>query len=90
MKYYAAGWNMPGYMPEMDVAHFDNFDDAKRYIIDEMLSVADSVEDEDDAEEITNDAEDVNLESREFVYGPYDGYVYWVSEIPESDYDPGD
>lgn len=79
---WTAGWNQPGYLPSTDVAEFDDFDDAKRYIIDEMLRHADEVDDEDTAEDLTNDAEDINLESAHpFVYGPYDGYIYWVDEI---------
>lgn len=82
MANFTAGWNQPGELPESDPAEFDTFDEAKRYIIDQMLQLADDVAeggDEDLAEEITNDAEDVNLESREFVTGPYDGDVYWVA-----------
>lgn len=77
---FIAGWNQPGYLPESDPAEFDTFDEAKRYIIDEMLQLADEVESEDDAEEISGAAEDVNLESRPFTAGPFDGYVFWVVE----------
>ncbi len=91
MAKYAAGWNMPGYMPEMDVVHFDNFDDAKQYIIDELLNQADqsgALDEEDLAEDYNEAAEDTNLESRPFSVGPLDQYIYWVDEISEEDYDP--
>ena len=78
---YIAGSNNPGYLPQ-NVEEFDDFDDAKRYIIDEMLFDADNFAeggDEDKAEDISNAAEDVNLES-----GPFEiltsGIVWWVVE----------
>lgn len=35
-----AGWNMPGYMPDSDPAEFDNFEDARAYIAEELRNVA--------------------------------------------------
>lgn len=67
--YYAVGHNVAGYMPECDVVVFESFDDAKRYLIDEMLRAADYAETETIAEDLTNSAEDVNLwSSPDFVY----------------------
>lgn len=76
---YVAGSNNPGYLPQ-NVEEFDDFDSAKRYIIEEMERDADDFGEqgsEDMAEDISNAAEDVNLES-----GPFEvlvrGIVYWV------------
>ena len=76
---FVAGWNMPGYMPDSEPAEFDNAEDAKRYILDEIASHAENTTNEDDAETLTAFAEDVNLESDEFSAQCLN-YVYWVTE----------
>lgn len=81
---FVAGWNMPGYLPEMEPAGFETFDEAKRFIIDELKSVEDSTAadgNETAAEEACSLAEDVNLESGPFTTGEVEGYVYWV-DVP--------
>lgn len=56
---FVAGWNMPGYMPDSEPASFDNAENARIYIADEMESEADNIEsdvenpDESDLEPIT-------------------------------------
>jgi hypothetical protein len=89
--YYAVGNNVAGYMPEADVEVFEDFDRAKRYLIDEMLRAADYAETETIAEELTNSAEDVNLWN-----GPDCVYVemidslhciptaWWITETDEA------
>jgi hypothetical protein len=84
MAKYSAGSNNPGYLPN-NVEDFDDFDEAKGYVIDEMLVDADwrgDVGDEDWAEELTNAAEDVNLESSPFET-EIRGIVYWVMDNDE-------
>lgn len=39
---WIAGYNMPGYLPEMEPAAFETFDEARRFIIDEMERAADA------------------------------------------------
>ena len=76
---FVAGWNMPGYMPDSEPASFDNFDDAKRYIIGELKTAEDCADNEDVATEFCHAAEDVNLESSDFgitVAGDH----YWVTQ----------
>lgn len=34
--HWHVGWNMPGYLPECNVASFDNIEDARTYLIDEL------------------------------------------------------
>ena len=80
---YVAGWNMPGYLPEMDVADFDTFDEAKQFIIDELLEQADqsgALDENDLADDFDEAAQDTNLETRPFSVGPLDQYLYWVDE----------
>jgi len=76
---FVAGWNMPGYMPDSEPEEFDNAEDAKRYILDEIASHAENTTNEGDAETLTAFAEDVNLESDEFSAQCLN-YVYWVTE----------
>lgn len=40
--HFHAGWNMPGYMPDSEPSTFEDFDTAKRYVIDELESYADA------------------------------------------------
>lgn len=75
---YIIGNNMPGYMPDSEPFTVEGtFDEAKRALIDELLFAAEYAATEEEAEELTNAAEDVNLWS-----GPdsiYVGnYVYWI------------
>lgn len=40
-RQWAAGWNMPGYMPEAEPAAFDSWAEAAQYIIGELRLEAD-------------------------------------------------
>lgn len=80
---FIAGWNQPGYLPESDPEEFDTFDEAKRYIIDEIKRAEDDAGDSDDeelAEDLCALAEDINLESDPFSVLAPDGFAYWVTE----------
>lgn len=85
---YAAGWNMPGYMPDSDPAEFDDADDARAYIIEEMRNHVEEIEGVDDEErekiETLNEAADAleNLTAEEAgaEYGnTVAGLHYWIS-----------
>ena len=81
---YLAMWNTPGHLPEMDPVPFalDDFDGAKRYVIDELLRQADDADAFPApmcAHAFSHAAEDVNLESGLFTTPVMpDGYVYSV------------
>lgn len=81
---FAAGSNMPGYLPEGDEAPgtFLSFEEAKAALIYDMLSMADETEDEDEAESLTHAAEAVNLWN-----GPDTveaaGLAWWVMDVDE-------
>lgn len=86
---FVAGWNMAGYMPDMDPSEFDNVDDAKRFIIHELKLDELEKENEQEAETLCAFAEEVNLENDEFSLNCL-GIVYWVTEdgfIPLPEYD---
>lgn len=63
---FVAGWNMPGYMPDNVPEEFDNADDAKSYIIEELENYLDQLEDDylDQLEE-SGDGEEVAARLRE-------------------------
>ena len=79
---------MPGYLPEIEPAEFDTFEDAKAFIIAEMKSMEDSVETETEAEVYCHEAEDVNLwaecdSPHAHTSHALFGYVYWVQAETE-------
>lgn len=63
--------SIPGYLPEAEPVVFSEADEARRYIIDELLRLADDGDvPEEEAETMTFLAEDVNL-SGDSGYFPY-------------------
>lgn len=85
MTHYHAGWNMPGYMPEMDASYpYESAEDAKEGMIDDLLrhaDQADMVDDHNNAETLSSLAEDLNLSD---VSNGWDGWTdelhYWIEE----------
>lgn len=77
---FVIGNNLPGYMPDSEpYAITGTLDDARRALIADLLFEADYAPNEEDAEDYTAAAEDVNLWS-----GPDSvsvcGRVYWISQ----------
>lgn len=68
---YAAGWNLPGYLPDSPPALFESEDEANAYIKDERDSAAEMYA------EASANAEDGN--------GGSDPYHYFVEPITVSD-----
>lgn len=58
---YAAGWNMPGYMPDSEPSEFDNFEEARDSLVGTLEQFADEVE--ETAEETANDDPIVSKEA---------------------------
>ena len=82
---FVAGWNTPGYLPEMEPAFFRYFDDAKRFILNALGEFEDElgVHGLDDlADTISGQRQDINLESADFSVEVDDGTTlncaYWV------------
>lgn len=85
---YSAGYNMPGYMPEMDPFETDDFDDAREFIVDELDNAGDIAANSDDAdaanecEDAKEDAENWTATGGNMYWSAYcDGYVYWITEL---------
>lgn len=77
---YAAGWNMPGYMPDNPPAIFMDADEARVYLIDQIKCEEESAETEEEAETLCAFAEDVNLERGEFS-AQCGNTVYFVQKL---------
>lgn len=78
---YVAGWNAPGYVPDMDTREserfddtreFERFDDAREFLISELSDLDDSAR----AIELIRI---YDVPGYFEVMGP-DGFIYWVDE----------
>ena len=92
-KPFAAGWNMPGYMPDNEPAAFETWEDAAEYIKSEIQRAFDEIESpaEDemaDFESITQDAE--NSDAARGFGRTYRDYHYWITESESPFEDPDD
>lgn len=79
-KPYAAGWNMPGYMPDSEPARFQSFEEAAAYIAEEMARDA---EEDPEAEHVANleAAQSCLANAAGPEYGETIGaYHYWIVE----------
>lgn len=73
---FIAGWNQPGYLPEVEREEFDTFEDARQYLLDTVDRWLDEDWEEPDVDSLTAD-DIVNA----FGWGEYKGYNLWVEEI---------
>lgn len=79
---FVAGWNMSGYMPDMEPAEFDNAEDAKDYIIKELEARLE--ESEESADVGFSEARETLQESVEAEFCMnVRGMVFWVTEDGE-------
>ena len=69
---YVAGWNAPGYVPDMDTCESERFDDAREFLISVLSDL-------DDAAHAIQLIRSYDVPGYFEVMGP-DGYVYWVDE----------
>mgnify|MGYP000467624731 CR=1 FL=1 len=69
-KSFSAGWNMPGYLPEMEPQYFDQFEEAKAFIYHEL-------------NELECPSEDLQLifDAAEPFCLQFGDYVYWVDDL---------
>jgi hypothetical protein len=87
---YVAGWNMPGYLPDNEPARFDDADDARQYLAEELENTADQIDDEDmgdprraDWRAIAADLRAQDFEGSAAEWGQTIGtWHYWISFQP--------
>lgn len=82
MKRYIAGWNMPGYLPEIEPVEFDSFKEAKKYIVEELFRYMHELYDAgelDDGEAEQTEIEILILEELEYDFNFRLGdYIFWT------------
>lgn len=97
-KYFSAGWNMPGFMPDCAPGDFETVEEAADYLADSMEDTADYLEDSADygdlkkAEGMREQAGHVRTSTGEVSFYAADGLVYWIAQahqfgLDDSDYE---
>lgn len=76
---YVVGWNLCGYMPDSEPAEVEDFETAKRCLIDDLKRAEEDAESEEEAEDYCHAAEDVNLWSTPQTV-IVRGCAYWIAE----------
>lgn len=82
---YIVGWNMPGYMPETDPVEFDDFAEAREYLVEELDRSTDMIADSGTYSEADfQEAEGAIAQVKDAQVPVHidfpDGYVYWIEE----------
>lgn len=76
---YTIGFNMVGYLPEMEPYTCDTADEAKRAMLDELDRDEDNAADEDTATELSHLGQDLNLSDVSDGWGAIVGNIsYWI------------
>lgn len=87
--HFHAGYNMPGYLPEMEPATLETWEDAKAYMIFELDRTGDfefdsgTPEGKDIADELSGEMEDLNLTSGPEWGTTVGNLAYWITPCTE-------
>lgn len=89
---FAAGWNMPGYMPDNEPACFETYDDAKAYIADEIRRHGEELDLDVDDTSAIDAAKRCEESDEETGFGETVGeYHFWITDTKENNFeDPED
>lgn len=85
---YTAGWNMPGYLPEMEPCSFDTWEEAVEFLYQELKDLAMNSAVEDPEKSAFYEGAN-QVKSWSGTYSSYttsempDGYVYWININPD-------
>ena len=84
---YIAGWNMPGYLPEVDPWVTDNYDDAVEYLLDEMARYSETLDNDDDYDEYRGAVASVESDRANGVevFVSLGKCIYWVTVTNEEE-----
>lgn len=85
-KPWAAGWNMPGYLPDSEPGAFAAWADARDYIEAELTRAADDAEDEEEAAEYTLAAARMPDLDEDQEFGATIGRGHWWITRSESEF----
>lgn len=92
-KPFAAGWNMPGYMPDNDPVTFETWQDAADYIVGEIERAFDEIENPTEEQAEDFEAAKSAAEDSDAVKGfglTCGQYHYWITESAQAFDDPDD
>ena len=84
-RLWIAGYNQPGYLPDMEPAEFDNFGEAAAFLIEELQLDAERMADEgrdeaaEQCEALWKDLLEETPHNREWS-GAARGFEYWIKE----------
>ena len=85
--HYHAGWNMPGYLPEMEPATLEDAESAGEFLRDELSEILGWMEEEDSEgdglEEIIAELESLDADELRNWSGLSERLAYWISECSE-------
>ena len=88
LKPWAAGWNMPGYMPDREPGAFSTWEEARDSLIEDMERAADETDDETEAAELREWVAAVSTATENAPWGATVGAYHWW--ITTADTDPDD
>lgn len=71
---WVAGWNIPGYLPEMHPETFDSWEDAREFLINEIESFLEDSVGSSALIALLREA----MADDSFQSAQVDGYVYWI------------
>lgn len=82
---YIAGWNMPGYLPEVTPWITDNYNDAVEYLLDEMARYSETLDNDSDYDEYLGAVSSVESAraSGVEVFVALGDCTYWVTVTSE-------
>ena len=83
--HWHTGHNMPGYMPDGDIWTHRCIDDAIALLVDDLVGLADSAEDDIEHETILAIIEKVKVATGPSDWATPDGYVNWITHCTEQD-----
>lgn len=79
---WAAGWNMPGYMPDSEPAAFSGWESARSYLRDEIERAAEETDNKEEAKALQETAERVDALNDGDEFGETTGtYHWWLTNL---------
>ena len=78
--YYTAGWNMPGYLPEMEPAAFATRDEAVEFLRDEFRILENQMEADECGGGLATVRDCLSRIDAGHSVVMFDNYHYWIEE----------
>lgn len=81
-QHWAAGWNIPGYMPEMDPYISDSWERCRDFLVEDLRRWRPSPE-QRDAERVIRELVAAKEDTYNYVVGKWSYWIQHTSEEPE-------